>query len=193
MTDYVQEAIKVLSDGGIVIYPTDTAFGVGCRMDNEEAVLKLFTVRKRPTMQATPVLVDTIKMMEEYILDIPDNVVTKLIERYWPGALTIVLPCKTEKIASRVRGGGDTVGLRIPNHPITRKLIHELGVPILGPSANFHSGKTPYEFNDLDPELVKLVDYVIPGECIVKEQSTVIDCSDKPWKILRQGAVRLRI
>ena len=176
-----------------MIYPTDTAFGVGCRVDDENAVQKLFTIRKRPTMQATPVLVDTIKMMEEYISDIPDNVVAKLIERYWPGALTIVFPCKVEKVASRVRGGGNTIGLRIPNHPIARTLIREMGVPILGPSANFHSEKTPYEFKDLDPELVKLVDYIIPGECSVKEQSTVIDCSDKPWKILRYGAIRLRI
>lgn len=189
--DHINKAIEILKQGGIVIYPTDTAFGVGCRMDDEDAVQKLFSVRKRPTMQATPVLVDTVKMAQDYLEPIPQDVIDKLIEPYWPGALTIVLPCKIEKVPNLVRGGGSTIGVRIPNHPIARELIREVGIPILGPSANFHNDQTPYEFADLDPELVKLVDYVVPGSCTVKMASTVIDCSVTPWKTLRQGAVRV--
>ena len=71
------------------------------------------------------------------------------------------------------------------------KIIEEVGVPILGPSANFHGDPTPYSPADLNPELVKLVDYVVPGECTVKQASTVVDCSVVPYKIIRQGAVSL--
>lgn len=189
----VEKAIEVLSNGGIVIFPTDTVFGIGCAIDNEEAIKKLFRIRKRPESQATPVLVDTVKMAQDYLLPIPQEVVDTLIEPYLPGALTIVLSCKTHKVLPLVRGGGETIGVRIPNHPIARAIIRGFGKPVLGPSANFHGEKTPYSFEDLDPELVKLVDYVVEGECTIKEASTIIDCSVTPWKILRQGAVTIRM
>lgn len=189
MDQDIQKAIKVLKDGGIVIFPTDTAFGIGCRIDDEKAVARLFKIRKRPLTQATPVLVDTVKMAQDYLLPIPQEVVDTLIEPYWPGALTIVFPCKTDKVSSLVRGGGKKLGVRIPNHPTARAIIRGMGKPILGPSANFHGEKTPYTFEDLDKMLVGLVDYVVWGVCTIKQPSTVIDCSQKPWKILRQGAV----
>jgi L-threonylcarbamoyladenylate synthase len=97
------------------------------------------------------------------------------------------------KVSSFVRGGGSTLGVRIPNHPIALSLIKGVGVPILGPSANFHGEKTPYCFKDLDPNLIALVDYIVEGECIIKQPSTVIDCSIKPWKIIRQGAIKIKL
>lgn len=191
MESDAKKAIEVLKQGGIVIFPTDTAFGIGCRIDNEESIEKLFKIRKRPEDQAVPVLVDTVKMAQEYLLPIPKEVVDKLIEPYWPGALTVILPCKTDKVPRLARGGGSTLGVRIPNHPIARKIIRELKVPILGPSANFSGEKTPFRFDQLNKEIVKLVDYVLLGKCSNCEESTVVDCSEKPWKILRQGAIEL--
>lgn len=189
MVDKISEAIKILKQGGIVIFPTDTAFGIGCRIDNEKAVKRLFEMRKRPETKPTPVLIDTVKMAQDYLLPIPKDVIDKLIEPYWPGALTIILPCKIEKVPTLVRGSMKTLGVRIPNHAIARSIIRELGMPILGPSANFHGEKTPYSINELDPKLIKLVDYVVPGECLIKQASTVIDCSKKPWKVIRKGAI----
>lgn len=189
MEKKIEQAIKTVRAGGIIIFPTDTAFGIGCAIDNEKAIKRLFQIRKRPATQATPVLVDTIKMAQDYLQSISREVIDKLIEPYWPGALTIVLPAKIEKVPQLVRGGTQTLGIRIPNHPIARAIIQGFGKPILGPSANFHGEKTPYSFADLDPELKKLVDFVVEGECTAKQASTVIDCSIAPWKILRQGAV----
>jgi len=191
MDEKVLEAARILEQGGVVIFPTDTAFGIGCRIDDKIAVQRLFDIRKRPPTQATPVLVDTVKMAQDYLESVPQHVIQKLIEPYWPGALTIVLKARTDKVPELVRGSTDTLGVRIPNHPIARQLIREGGVPILGPSANFHGERTPYSFEELDPELVKLVDYVVPGECTIKQASTVIDCSISPWKILRQGAITI--
>ena len=115
------------------------------------------------------------------------------MEKYWPGALTIVLPANKSRIPKLVRGGGENIGCRIPSHPAVLQIIKEVGVPILGTSANFNGEPTPYTTEDLDPKLVNLVDFVVPGLTSVHKESTVIDCTQKPWKILRQGFVELII
>lgn len=196
----VSRATAILKGGGVVIFPTDTAFGIGCRIDDAQAVERLFKIRRRPTTKATPVLVSGSDMAEKYFATPPPSSrlrresplqVKKLMEQYWPGGLTIIFYAQTEKIPSLVRGGGTSIGLRQPDHPITLQLIKGVGVPILGPSANFHGEPTPYVFADLDPELVKLVDFVVPGVCILKQASTIIDCTIEPWRIVRQGAVKI--
>lgn len=191
MDEQIAKAVQILKRGGIVIFPTDTAFGIGCVVDNEKAVEKLFSIRKRPKSKATPVLIDTVKMAQEYVAPIPKEVVDRLIEPYWPGALTIVLQSRTDVVPSLARGGGNTLGVRIPNHPIARAIIRGVGKGILGPSANFHGDPTPYTFDSLNPKLVKLVDFVVAGECSIQRTSTVIDCTQKPWKIVREGAISL--
>lgn len=192
MNTQIEKAVIVLNQGGIVIFPTDTAFGIGCRMDKTDAIKRLFRIRNRPETQATPVLVSGGEMAQEYLMPIPDEVKESLMTPYWPGALTIVLPTRKEKVPELVRGNGDTLGVRMPDHEIALELIKQVGVPLLGPSANFHGEPTPYLFTDLNPELVKLVDFVVEGTCKHTKASTVIDCSVRPWKILRQGAIELK-
>lgn len=187
----MKQAMKILQEGGIIIFPTDTAFGIGCRIDREDSVERLFKLRQRPFTQAMPVLASSEKMVREYVLEIPENVKLQLMDMYWPGALTIVLPARKEKVCPMVRGNGESIGMRVPNHPVPLTLIEELRVPIVGTSANFHGKPTPYEFSDLDPDLIKQVDYVLPGVCTLRKESTVIDCTQTPWKILRQGAVKV--
>ncbi len=181
-----------MKQGGIVIFPTDTAFGIGCRIDKPKSIDRLFAIRKRPLTQATPVLVSSIDMALPY-LDHPKDIVRRLMETYWPGALTIVSACKKDLLYSPIRGNGETVGLRMPDHETALRIIEGVGVPILGPSANFHGKQTPFRFEDLDPELTKLVDYVVQGACTVGLASTVVDCSVTPCRILRQGAVSLKL
>lgn len=188
--DALQQAIAVLKDGGVIIYPTDTAFGIGCRMDDQKAVDRLFAIRRRPLSQATPVLVASDDMALTYYAN-PSNIVRRFMRDYWPGALTIIALCKKELVYSPIRGGGETIGMRMPDHEEIRAVIRGVSVPILGPSANFHGAPTPYRFEDLDPELVKLVDFVLPGKCKRGTVSTVVDCSVEPYRIVRQGAVQL--
>jgi L-threonylcarbamoyladenylate synthase len=185
-----KKAITIARRGGIIIYPTDTAFGIGCRIDKPQSVDRVFTIRRRPLEQAMPVLVSSIDMALAYF-NKPSDIVRRLMEKYWPGALTIVAPCNKDLIYSPIRGGGNTIGLRMPNNQTILKIIEDVGVPILGPSANFHGDPTPYRVEDLNPELTRLVDYVVDGTCSLKQASTVVDCSVEPYKILRQGAVRL--
>lgn len=186
------QAVAILKGGGIVIYPTDTAFGIGCRIDASASVDRLFSLRRRPPTQAMPVLVSSIAMALSYY-DSPTDIVRHLMEKYWPGAVTIVAPCKKNLIYSPIRGGGDAVGLRMPNHKTALGLVNRVGVPILGPSANFHAGPTPYRMEDLDPALVLLVDGVVDGVCSVGAASTVVDASTVPLKVLRQGAVTVSL
>jgi len=188
--DDIRKAIDILKDGGIVIYPTDTAFGIGCRIDASESVDRLFTLRNRPVTQATPVLVSSSDMALAY-LDHPKDIVRRFMDMYWPGALTIVSKCKTNLIYSPIRGGGNTVGVRMPDHKIALALIDGVGVPIVGPSANFHGKETPFRYEDLDPHLVKLVDYVVSGTCHAHAVSTVVDCTEDPYVIIRQGKIQV--
>jgi len=97
-----------------------------------------------------PVLIDSIEMARKYVTNIPQDVIEELMRPYWPGALTIVLPCKTEVVPSLVSGGGDTIGLRIPDNEIIREIIRGVGEGIIGCSANFAGEKTPYIFEDID-------------------------------------------
>jgi len=165
-----QKALEVLKKGGIVIFPTDTAFGIGCRIDNEISVERLFEIRKRPKNQATPILVSSIDMAKRYVQETISEKAYNLMKKYWPGALTLVLPANLQ------------IGM-----------IEKLGVPILGPSANFHGGETPYKFEQLSKELIEKVDFVVRGKTKQLNTSTVLDVTKEKWKILRQGAVSINI
>lgn len=190
MNRNLSKAAAAIKSGKIIIFPTDTAFGIGCRIDDPQAIKKLFALRKRPKDKAVPILASSIAMVEEYVREISPDA-RRLMIKYWPGGLTIVLKCQEDMVPSEARGGGITIGIRIPNHSSTLKLIRSVGVPILAPSANFAGEPTPYFSSKINPDLIKLVDYVMPGRISVKKSSTVIDCSTTPFKILREGAVRL--
>ena len=186
----IQQAVAILNKGGIVVFPTDTAFGVGCRIDSVKAINRLFKIRNRPVTQPLPILVASCEQSLAYFVH-PSDIVRHLMQTYWPGALTIVDYCKKDLILSPIRGGGETVGIRFPNHPVPQMLIDGVRVPIVGPSANFHGKPTPFTFASLDQEFIKLVDFVVPGECKGKLSSTVVDCTTVPYTIIRQGAVEL--
>ncbi|MDZ4227799.1 MAG: L-threonylcarbamoyladenylate synthase [Candidatus Levybacteria bacterium] len=194
--DELNKAIKVFNNGGIVIFPTDTAIGIGCRIDDERAVRKLFKIRKRPENRPMLVLVNSVEMAQDYLLPIPQEVKEKLIKPYWPGKLTIILQSRTDKVPSLVTGGTGTLGVRFPNNKILLELIKSVGVPIVAPSANFSGEKTPFKFEDLNPELVKQADYILnteisPSAGGEENVSTIIDCTITPWKIIRSGALKI--
>lgn len=190
MNNEIEHAVRVLNHGGIIIFPTDTAFGIGCRIDNAQAVKKLFDIRKRAENKATPVLVSDKEMVKEWVDEIPKNCLP-LLEQYWPGGLTVVLNSKNTRVPKLVKGGGDTLGVRMPDHEEVIEIIKKVGVPILGPSANFAGESTPYTLHELNPELVSLVDFVVPGKTKGRRASTVVDCTVTPFKVLREGVVHI--
>src|SRR5581483_3303542 len=183
--DDIQKTINVLKTGGICIFPTDTAFGIGCRMDNVQAVEKVFKLRNRPEEKAVLVLASDVEMAKEYGR-ISDEVQEELVDRYWPGPLTIVLPCYTKKVPSIVRANGKTLAIRMPDHTQLQYIIQQVGVPIIAPSANFSGESTPLEFNQIDKKILSLVDFSLQGMCTMRGVSTIIDTTANPWKVLRK-------
>lgn len=192
MNENIEKAVEVLKSGGIALLPTDTVFGICCRIDNEQSLERLFKIKKRDEHQAVPVLVSSTDMAKEYLLPFSERV-EKLMEDYWPGGLTIVLPCKEEKVLPLVRGSSSTLGVRMPDFLPLFQIIEKVGVPIVGTSANFHGLPSVSKWKDLDPDLVGLSDYVLKEDSLGSKSSTVVDCSKEPWTILRPGAVELTI
>ncbi|HVZ67112.1 MAG TPA: L-threonylcarbamoyladenylate synthase [Patescibacteria group bacterium] len=189
MNKSINKSIKVVKNGGIIIFPTDTAFGIGCRVDSPSSISRLFKLRRRPKEKAVPILVSSIKMAEKYAEITPTA--RKLMEKYWPGGLTIVVKCREEKVPELARGGGKTIGLRMPKHETTLAIIRSVNNPLIGCSANFAGESTPYKMSDLNLDLISKVDLVVRGRTSAKIASTVVDTTGKDIKVLRSGAVKI--
>src|SRR3989338_1907309 len=132
MNNDILKAIQILNRGGIVIYPTDTAFGIGCRPDKPDSIKRLFALRRRPENKAVPVLVNSFAMAKKYWISPLPDIVRHLSQKYWPGGLTIIYYFKKGLVSPLAAGGKDTIGLRMPDHKIPLEIIKSIGVPILG-------------------------------------------------------------
>lgn len=176
----LKKAANILQKGGVVIFPTDTVYGIGCRFDLPQAVDRVRQIKGTPREQNFPVLVASASQVGKIAQINPQA--KKLIQMYWPGGLTVVMKLRKNK---------EKIGFRLPNSSLTRSLIRKVGVPVIGTSANFHGQPTPKSYKDLDPEFIKLADYVVKGKCLGGIESTVVDTTAHPPKILRQGAIKL--
>ncbi|WP_083943550.1 L-threonylcarbamoyladenylate synthase [Caldicellulosiruptor naganoensis] len=188
----LSKAAQILRDGGLVAFPTETVYGLGANALLREAVDKIFVAKGRPQDNPLIVHISSIEMLE-MCAEIPDKRVYKLIERLWPGPLTIVLP-KKECIPDNVTAGLDTVGIRMPSNKIALELIKLAGVPVAAPSANVSGKPSPTEAQHVIEDLFGKVDVIIDGgKCSFGLESTVIDLSTSKPYILRLGAVPFSI
>jgi len=188
MEKLVERAIRILKNGGIVAFPTDTIYGLGANAFDEDAVLRIYEAKIRPRNFAlTLLLADTsqIKLVAENI----PKMAWKLAEKFMPGALTIVLN-KSMAVSNMITGEGNTVAVRIPNHPVPIALVKGLGAPITGTSANISGGNNPLTAEDVFKQLRYRVDMIIDGgRCPIGVSSTVLDLTTNPPKIIREGAI----
>lgn len=190
MNRQMEKAVEVFKKEGIVIFPTDTAIGIGCRIDAVESVKRVFDIKKRDFNKPLLALVDSIKMAKKYV-SIPKDVQKKILDKYWPGGLTVFLKCDLKKVPSIVRSGTDSLAVRLPKHVDIRNIIKKVGVPILATSANFSGDATSYSISEVNKELLLKADLILNGECTYKKESTIIDCTVTPWKIIRKGIVKI--
>jgi len=186
----LENAINGFKNGQIGIFPTDTAIGVGCRVDDAIAINRVYEIRNRPKEKALIVLVDSVEMAEIYV-ELTSEIKEKLVSQFWPGGLTIICECKTDKIPAAVRANGETLAVRMPDNDSIRRIINEVGVPIVAPSANFSGEKTPFTISEVDKNLINKVDFVFEGVCTMEGVSTIVDTTVIPWKLVRQGVVKL--
>ncbi len=179
---------EIIKKGGIVIFPTETVYGIGTNGLNENSVKKIYEIKKRPINKPISLLVSDIKMIEKLTKNITKKEY-EIIEKFMPGPLTIILN-KSEIVPNIISANTDTVGIRIPNNEITRKLIELAGVPIAAPSANISGEQSETNLNNLMDIFKNKVDYYIDGgECKIGVASTIVKVIDEKPYILREGII----
>ena len=189
--DVPRRAVETLSHGGVIVFPTDTVYGLGCRIDNDAAVQRVYALKNRPRTEGLPVLLADVAQLDQYARDV-SVAARRLVGRFWPGALTVVV-WRSERVSSLVAGGGSTVALRVPNHPVPRALIRAVGVPIVGTSANTHGMPPPVMAQLAVFDLGDRVDMVLDGgRTPWGRESTVVDVTTEFPKVLREGAIAAR-
>lgn len=184
----IQEAAAILRSGGLVAFPTETVYGLGADADNEAAVKKIFAAKARPADH--PVIVHLAEMIQmvEWSGQIPKEA-WRLAETYWPGPLTLILP-RLPRAKDAVTGGLDTVGLRVPSHPVAQALLREFGGAIAAPSANRFGHVSPTSAAHVRTEFADSLPLILDGgDCEVGLESTIVDLSGDHPVILRPGAI----
>jgi len=184
----IQEAARLLRAGALVALPTETVYGLGADATNPEAIAALYAVKGRPPQKPLSLLVVGAHALSQYCKAAPEAAYA-LAGRFWPGPLTLVL-WKSERVPAVITAGGDTVGLRCPDHPVTLEILREAGIPVAAPSANLSGEKSPKSaaevFSGLGGQIAAVVD---GGDCDLGVASTLLDLTVTPPKILRQGGL----
>jgi L-threonylcarbamoyladenylate synthase len=185
-------AIKLAADairrGELVVFPTETVYGLAADALNDDAVRRVFEAKHREENQPLPVQIAGLDHLSRVSSDISKNA-ELLGKRFWPGPLTMVVK-KSEAISDLVSGGLDTVGVRVPDHPVALALLRELGSPIVATSANLSGHKPPACADDAVEQLGDIVAVVLDaGESEIGVASTVVDVTVDPPKILRLGTI----
>ena len=184
----LKEPAKIIKDGGIVVFPTETVYGIGVNGLNKNALKKLYEVKQRPLNKPISLLVNSIEMINQLTKNIT-KLEYALMKEFFPGPLTIILQ-KKDIVQNILTANSDTVGIRMPSNKIALELIKYAGVPIATPSANLSGKPTGTNFKDIIKDFDGKADYFIDGK-ISKTgfASTIIKVTDGIPNILRQGPI----
>ncbi len=188
MHEQIKAAVEVLANGGVAAIPTDTLYGLAASALDESAVLKIYELKGRPEGMALPLLLSDAEDVRMCAEDVPQAAWT-LMERFWPGALTLVVS-KSASVPEIVTAGLDTVALRVPGHPVPRAIAKSLGAPITGTSANLSGRPGLTNASGVRREFGDTIDFVLDGgEAPGGVASTIVDVKGGGLKVLREGAV----
>ncbi|MFC1788232.1 L-threonylcarbamoyladenylate synthase [Patescibacteria group bacterium] len=190
----ITKAIKILQQGGVIVFPTETTYGLAVDATNHKAANKIMKIKKRPLSSPFPLIVASFKMAEAYVEFSP--LMRKLARQYWPGPLTIITKARKgtnlTKLACRSDG---TIALRVSSHPLAKKLSQELLGPIISTSANLSGQPECYSIaavhRQLDTQLLQPDYYLDEGALPRRKPSTIIKEVDGQIEIVRQGSIRL--
>lgn len=192
MGQNVALAARLLAENKLVAIPTETVYGLAANALSEEAVVKIFEAKNRPAFDPLIVHVASVSDFEKYCTRIPENAM-KLAEKVCPGPVTFILP-KKNNIPDLVTAGHPTVGLRVPNHPLTLTLLGQIDFPLAAPSANPFGAVSPTMAEHVAQQLGNKVDYILDGgPCAVGVESTIIDFSTEKTTVLRLGGMPLEV
>lgn len=184
----ITKAANFIKNGKIVAFPTETVYGLGVDGLNTEAIKLLFEVKKRPEGKPISLLISNVNDLERLGKDIPQEA-WKIIDKFWPGALTIILPAK-DLVPEIIRGKGTTIAIRMPDNKIARSLIESAQTPITGTSANISGDKESTTSQQVMKGLKDKIDLIIDGgKTKLGIASTILDLCGKTPTIIREGAV----
>ena len=186
----IQEAAAILRAGGLVGIPTETVYGLGANGLDSSAVGKIFAAKGRPQDNPLILHVPDASWLARYCRGVPDSAYT-LAARFWPGPLTMILPRK-DVVPDAVTAGLDTVGIRCPNHPVTLAIIRAADVPVAAPSGNTSGRPSPTCAAHMVEDMTGKIDAIVDGgQCGVGVESTIIDLTCTPPRLLRPGGLPL--
>lgn len=184
----LEEPAQIIKNGGIVVFPTETVYGIGANALNAEAVKKIYEIKKRPLSKPITLLVNSIDMIERVAKDITPFEYA-IIKKFFPGPLTIILQ-KKDVIPDIVTSGGSTVGIRMPANEIALELINRAGVPLATPSANISDKPSKTNIKDVMSDFPEGVDcFIDGGKSKIGVASTIVQVIDGVPHILRQGTI----
>jgi len=184
----IEAAVTILRAGGLVVFPTETVYGLGADASNASSVRKIFAAKERPADHPVIVHLASDRELPQWASEIPPAV-EQLAERFWPGPLTLIVK-RAKSVIDEVTGGQDTVGLRVPSHPVAQALLQAFGAGIAAPSANRFGHISPTTVRHVREELGDRVDLILDGgACEVGIESTIVDVSGGSPVLLRPGRI----
>ena len=187
ITTDVDQAVGVLLRGGIIGLPTETVYGLAAVADNQEAVMRVFDTKGRPTSH--PLIVHLGTNVNKHEWGIFNEAAEALAQAFWPGPLTLLVP-RTPKVPDWVTGGRETVALRVPVHPVAMTLLNNIGTGVVAPSANRFGRVSPTTAQHVEDDLGTDVDLILDGgPCDVGVESTIVECVGDEVRILRPGVI----
>ncbi|MDY0087818.1 MAG: L-threonylcarbamoyladenylate synthase [Coriobacteriia bacterium] len=186
--DVINLAATVLRDGGIVVFPTETVYGIGAAAHACFGAQEIFDIKVRPLEKPLPWLVEDGDALDIYGVDVPEYAYS-LAKAFWPGAVTLVVKA-SERVGLDFRADDGTVGLRSPDHEVIMELIRASGAPIIATSANTSGQDAPTDFAEVEERIIAAADVVLDGgETGYRKHSTVVDCTGPEPLVIRPGAI----
>lgn len=187
----IKKIVSEIKKGNLVIIPTDTVYGISADMNNLKAIHKVYKCKQRDKNKPLLLLVDSLNMLKKYTKDL-SPLENKIIQKYLPGKLTILLH-KNDKISDEITAGSNLVGIRMPNNENLKKIIQEVGNPIISTSANISGQNTITNPEMVDKNLLKYISYVEKAGIINSEPSSIIKIENEKIIIIRKETVANQI
>ncbi len=185
MQSNIHKVLKILKKEGVILYPTDTVWGIGCDATNEKAIVKIFNIKGRNESKSLIILVDSLKMLKQYVNEIPDTIIEFLEEFNKPTTVIYNNP-KDKGLAKNVIASDYTVAIRIVQDEFCKELIKQFGKPIVSTSANISGKPTPKSFKEIETSILDAVDYVVN-----LHQNKISNFSSAIVKINKEGGVEV--
>ena len=184
----IEKAVEALRSGDLVVFPTETVYGLGANASNPAAVRKIFEVKGRPPDHPVIVHLDDPRYLHRWVSTVPP-VAELLADKFWPGPLTLILP-KADNVNDIVTGGQDSIGIRVPSHPMAQQLLNAFGGGIAAPSANRYGRLSPTKPEHVREELGDTVGVILDGgDSPIGLESTIVSCLGNEARLLRPGFI----